>query len=233
MNEYDTHLVSSQLAALGAEFVDSHEEADLVLVNTCAVRGKPVEKVKSLLGELRKDKDERGLLVGMLGCLAQLPEGQAIAEKFGVDILLGPGAITNLEQALSSQSKFWDLSFKENLADWVPPVPEGALSAQVAIIRGCNHHCTYCIVPQTRGPEVSRPPEKILAELEALHRAGVLEVTLLGQNVNSYGKDQPGYPSFAQLLRLAGQVGIPRVRFLTSHPVNFNAEIAAHNPVRN
>lgn len=226
MNEYDTHLVSSQLAALGAEFVDSHEEADLVLVNTCAVRGKPVEKVKSLLGELRKEKDERGLLVGMLGCLAQLPEGQAIAEKFGVDILLGPGAITNLEQALSSQSKFWDLSFKENLADWVPPVPEGALSAQVAIIRGCNHHCTYCIVPQTRGPEVSRPPEKILAELEALHRAGVLEVTLLGQNVNSYGKDQPGYPSFAQLLRLAGQVGIPRVRFLTSHPVNFNVEIA-------
>ena len=194
MNEYDTHLVKSELVSLGAEFVDTWQEADFVLVNTCAVRGKPVEKVRSLLGELRKEKERRPLLVGMMGCLAQLEEGQQIARKFEVDVLLGPGALTEIGKAIESKSKFWDLSFREELTHHLPPAPQGTLSAFVSIIRGCNHHCTYCIVPTTRGPEVSRHPDLIMQELEQLKAAGVLEVTLLGQNVNSYGRDLAGRP---------------------------------------
>lgn len=225
MNEYDTHLVKSELASLGAEFVDTWQEADFVLVNTCAVRGKPVEKVRSLLGELRKEKDKRDLMVGMMGCLAQLEEGQQIARRFGVDILLGPGALTEIGKALEAKSRFWELSFREELAHHLPPAPQGQLSAFVSIIRGCNHHCTYCIVPTTRGPEVSRHPDLILREIEQLKAAGVVEVTLLGQNVNSYGNDQPGFPKFAELLRMVGQIGIPRIKFTTSHPVNFTDEV--------
>jgi len=227
MNEYDTHLVRSELASIGAQFVDSIPEADFVLVNTCAVRGKPVEKVRSLLGELRKEKEKRGLLVGMMGCLAQLEEGQQLARKFGVDVLLGPGALTEIGKAVEAKSRFWDLSFREELTHHLPPAPQGALSAFVSIIRGCNHHCTYCIVPTTRGPEVSRHPDLILRELEQLKAAGVVEVTLLGQNVNSYGNDQPGFPKFGELLRMVGQIGIPRIKFTTSHPVNFTDEVIA------
>jgi tRNA-2-methylthio-N6-dimethylallyladenosine synthase len=227
MNEYDTHLVKSELVSLGAEFVDTWQEADFVLVNTCAVRGKPVEKVRSLLGELRKEKERRGLLVGMMGCLAQLEEGQQIARKFAVDVLLGPGALTEIGKAIESKSRFWDLSFKEELTHHLPPAPQGALSAFVTISRGCNHHCTYCIVPTTRGPEVSRHPDLILQEVQNLKDAGVVEVTLLGQNVNSYGKDQPNYLSFAQLLREVGRIGISRVKFTTSHPVNFTDDVIA------
>lgn len=227
MNEYDTHLVRSELASIGAQFVDSIPEADFVLVNTCAVRGKPVEKVRSLLGELRKEKEKRGLMVGMMGCLAQLEEGQQMARKFGVDVLLGPGALTEIGKALEAKSRFWDLSFREELTHHLPPAPQGQLSAFVSIIRGCNHHCTYCIVPTTRGPEVSRHPDLILREIEQLKAAGVVEVTLLGQNVNSYGNDQPGFPRFGELLRMVGQVGIPRIKFTTSHPVNFTDEVIA------
>ncbi len=227
MNEYDTHLVKSELVSLGAEFVDTWQEADFVLVNTCAVRGKPVEKVRSLLGELRKAKEKRPLLVGMMGCLAQLEEGQQMARKFEVDVLLGPGALTEIGKAIESRHKFWDLSFREELTHHLPPAPQRALSAFVSIIRGCNHHCTYCIVPTTRGPEVSRHPDLILREIEQLKAAGVVEVTLLGQNVNSYGKDQPGFPSFAELLRRVGQMGLPRIKFTTSHPVNFTDDVIA------
>lgn len=227
MNEYDTHLVRSELVSLGAEFVDTWQEADFVLVNTCAVRGKPVEKVRSLLGELRKAKEKRSLMVGMMGCLAQLEEGQQIARKFEVDVLLGPGALTEIGKAIESKNKFWDLSFREELTHHLPPAPQGTLSAFVSIIRGCNHHCTYCIVPTTRGPEVSRHPDLILQELEQLKAAGVVEVTLLGQNVNSYGNDAPGFPKFGELLRMVGKIGIPRIKFTTSHPVNFTDDVIA------
>src|ERR1041385_5770954 len=234
MNEYDTHAIQSELAGIGYSFVDSFREADLVLVNTCAVRGKPVEKVQTLLGELRKEKKQRkNLTVGLMGCLAQLPEGRRIGARFGVDIMLGPGAITEIVPAIE-RGKFQSFEFKEELKFYSPPPPKGALSAHLTIMRGCNHRCTYCVVPATRGPEVSRPADDIINEARALREAGVVEVSLLGQNVNSYGMVpgtgsrralMPGYPSFADLLRMIGRVGIPRVRFITSHPVNFDDEI--------
>jgi tRNA-2-methylthio-N6-dimethylallyladenosine synthase len=231
MNEYDTHSIQSELAGIGYTFVDDYHEADLVLVNTCAVRGKPVEKAQSLLGELRKEKQRRGhLAIGLMGCLAQLPEGRRIGEKFGVDIMLGPGAITDIVPAIQ-RGKYQSFEFKRELQFYSPPPPTNALTAHVTIMRGCNHRCTYCIVPSTRGPEVSRPAADIIEEVRKLREAGVVEVTLLGQNVNSYGMLPgtgprreliPGYPSFAELIRLVGRTGIPRVRFVTSHPVNFD-----------
>jgi len=234
MNEYDSHALQSELAAAGYSFVDDYREADLVLVNTCAVRGKPVEKVQTLLGELRKEKRRRrDLTVGLLGCLAQLPEGRRMGEKFAVDIMLGPGAITEIVPAVE-RGKYRSFEFRSELQFYSPPPPSGAVSAHLTIMRGCNHRCTYCIVPATRGPEVSRPAADIIAEARALEDAGVVEVTLLGQNVNSYGMAEgtgarrrglSGYPSFAELLRMVGRVGIPRVRFVTSHPVNFDDRI--------
>jgi tRNA-2-methylthio-N6-dimethylallyladenosine synthase len=234
MNEYDTHAIKSELAGIGYSFVDDFREADLVLVNTCAVRGKPVEKAQSLLGELRKERQKRkNLTIGLMGCLAQLPEGRRMGKKFGVDIMLGPGAITEIVPAIE-RGKFQSFDFKSELQFYSPPPPAGAVTAHLTIMRGCNHRCTYCIVPQTRGAEVSRPASDIINEARALRESGVVEVTLLGQNVNSYGlaegtgtrrKLLPGYPSFAELIRMIGRTGIPRVRFVTSHPVNFDDEI--------
>jgi tRNA-2-methylthio-N6-dimethylallyladenosine synthase len=233
MNEYDTHAIQSELAGIGYSFVDHYRDADLVLVNTCAVRGKPVEKVCTLLGELRKEKRSRPLTVGMMGCLAQLPEGRRMGDKFGVDIMIGPGAITDVVTAIES-GRYQSFEFKRELQFYSPPPPTGAISAHLTIMRGCNHRCTYCVVPATRGPEVSRPAEDVIGEARAMKDAGVLEVTLLGQNVNSYGMAPgtglkrgllDGYPSFAELLRMIGRLGIPRVRFVTSHPVNLDDSI--------
>lgn len=229
MNEYDTHTVQSELVAGGHQLVDHPADADLILLNTCAIRGKPVEKVISLLGELRKERQHgRDLVVGMMGCLAQLEEGQDIARKFGVDILLGPGAITDILPAVtaveSGRTSFQSLAFKEDLDTYIPPAPD-ALTGFLTIMRGCNHHCTYCIVPQTRGPEVSRPVESILKEAQGMRAAGIQEIYLLGQNVNSYGLGDAGLPSFAELLRMVAATGIPRVKFTTSHPMNFTSDV--------
>ena len=229
MNEYDTHTIQSELVAGGHSLVDSPQDANFLILNTCAVRGKPVEKVKTLLGEFRKQRRKgRDLTLAMMGCLAQLEEGQAIAKKFGVDILLGPGAITDILPALaaleSGETTFSSLDFKDDLTTYFTPAPD-ALTGFLTIMRGCNHHCTYCIVPTTRGPEVSRPVDAILREAEAMRAAGVQEIYLLGQNVNSYGLGDDSLPSFAELLRLVAATGIPRVKFTTSHPMNFTSDI--------
>lgn len=229
MNEYDSHTIRSELVAGGHSLVESPEDADLIILNTCAVRGKPVEKVKTVLGEFRKQKRAgRDLTVAMMGCLAQLEEGQDLAKKLGVDILLGPGAITDILPALEAldagQDSFESLRFKDDLTTYITPAPN-ALTGFLTIMRGCNHHCTYCIVPTTRGPEVSRPVEAIMQEAEAMRAAGVQEIYLLGQNVNGYGLGDSTLPSFAELLRSVAATGIPRVKFTTSHPMNFTSDI--------
>ena len=234
MNEYDTLTIQSELVAAGHDIVSHPSDADLLLLNTCAVRGKPVQKVASVLGDLRKERlAGRDLTIGLMGCLAQLDEGRALAEKFGVDLLVGPGAITDLVPALEALAERRDerarvdrLSFKGDLVHHLtPPPPEGSLTGFLTIMRGCDHHCTYCIVPQTRGPEVSRPLATILHEAEAMLARGVVEVVLLGQNVNSYGRDNPELPSFAELLRRVAGLGFARVKFTTSHPMNFSSDL--------
>ena len=229
MNEYDTHTITSELVSGGHQLVDSPQDADLIILNTCAVRGKPVEKVISVLGEFRKEKRAgRDLTVALMGCLAQLEEGQDIADKFEVDILIGPGAITEIlpaiDQIEAGREAVRKLEFKDDLATYITPAPD-TLTGFLTIMRGCNHHCTYCIVPTTRGPEVSRPVDAIMQEAEMMMAAGVQEIYLLGQNVNSYGLGDPSLPSFAELLRMVGSIGIPRVKFTTSHPMNFTSDI--------
>ncbi len=229
MNEYDTHTVLSELVAGGHSVVDTPADADLIILNTCAVRGKPVEKVVTMLGEFRKQKlAGRDLTVGMMGCLAQLGEGQEIARKFGVDILVGPGAITDILDAIEAVDRtrepFWSLEFKDDLHTHLTPAPN-TLTGFLTIMRGCNHNCTYCIVPQTRGPEVSRSLESILHEARAMQQNRVQEIYLLGQNVNSYGLGRSDLPSFAELLRRVADTGIPRVKFTTSHPMNFTSDV--------
>jgi len=242
MNEYDTLTIQSELVAGGHDLVAHARDAELILLNTCAVRGKPVEKVVSLLGDLRKERRAgRDVAIGLMGCLAQLDEGRAIADRFGVDLLIGPGAVTEIVPAIEAlerrraereragrgrTGRVDRLHFRADLVDHLtPPPPAGTLTGFVTIMRGCDHHCTYCIVPQTRGPEVSRPLAAILSEAEAMRARGVEEVVLLGQNVNSYGRDDPGLPSFAQLLREVAAVGFPRVKFTTSHPMNFGSDL--------
>jgi len=229
MNEYDSHTIRSELVAGGHSIVDHPSDADLIILNTCAVRGKPVEKVISQLGEFRKEKRQgRDLTVALMGCLAQLEEGQDIAKKFGVDILIGPGAITDILDALAEieagKKQYTSLAFKSDLETHITPAPS-SLTGFLTIMRGCNHHCTYCIVPDTRGPEVSRPVEAIMQEAEAMKAAGVQEIYLLGQNVNSYGLEQKQLPSFAEILKMVASTGIPRVKFTTSHPMNFSSDI--------
>ena len=162
-----------------------------------------------------------------MGCLAQLDEGQALADKFGVDILLGPGAITDILPAIEAiefSGSYRNLEFDKALETHLTPAPN-SLTGFLTIMRGCDHHCTYCIVPTTRGPEISRPVGVILKEAEAMREAGVQEIYLLGQNVNSNGLNDGSLPSFAELLRLVANTGIPRVKFTTSHPMNFTADI--------
>jgi tRNA-2-methylthio-N6-dimethylallyladenosine synthase len=229
MNEYDTNTIQSELVSGGHQLVDSAADASLIVLNTCAVRGKPVEKVLTLLGELRKERRAgRDLKIALMGCLAQLDEGREIAGRFGVDILIGPGAITDILPALDAleggADSFSSHEFKPDLQHHITPAGTG-LTSFLTIMRGCNHHCTYCIVPATRGPEVSRPVEAILQEARALQEAGAQELYLLGQNVNSYGLGDPALPSYAELLRLVAQTGIPRVKFTTSHPMNFTEDI--------
>ncbi|MGL4611179.1 MAG: tRNA (N6-isopentenyl adenosine(37)-C2)-methylthiotransferase MiaB [Trueperaceae bacterium] len=229
MNEYDTYTIQSELVSGGHQLVEHPDDANLIILNTCAVRGKPVEKVLTLLGELRKErKGGRDLTLGLMGCLAQLEEGQTIAKKFNIDILLGPGAITDILPAIDALDRgadhFESLRFKDDLDTYITPAPN-ALTGFLTIMRGCNHHCTYCIVPTTRGPEVSRPIDAIMQEAGAMGQNGVKEIYLLGQNVNSYGLDNAALPSFANLLRRVAATGIPRVKFTTSHPMNFTSDI--------
>ena len=229
MNEYDTHTIHSELVSGGHHLVDNPADANLIILNTCAVRGKPVEKVITMLGELRKERQNgRDLTLGMMGCLAQLDEGKDIAKKFNIDILIGPGAITDILPAIEAVEKngqsYESLAFKGDLPTYITPAPN-TLTGFLTIMRGCNHNCTYCIVPTTRGPEVSRPVDAIMKEAHMMQEAGVQEIYLLGQNVNSYGLNEPGLPSFAELLRMVASTGIPRVKFTTSHPMNFTSDI--------
>ncbi len=226
MNEYDSERM---LALLKGEYTPCPEpkEADLILVNTCSVRKKAEEKVYGLVGRLKHLKKARPeVIIGVCGCVAQ-QEGERILKRLPhVDLVLGPQAIWRLPEALEKVKKgkgpVVDTAFEK---DFRPPLvlPElngtRPIKAFVTIMQGCDNFCAYCVVPYTRGREISRPPEDILAEVECLVRQGVREVTLLGQNVNSYGRKEKGFPSFAELLREVASIsGLWRVRFTTSHP---------------
>ncbi|EJG1206394.1 tRNA (N6-isopentenyl adenosine(37)-C2)-methylthiotransferase MiaB [Vibrio parahaemolyticus] len=237
MNEYDSSKMADLLnAANGYELTEEPEEADVLLLNTCSIREKAQEKVFHQLGRWKTLKDKKpGVVIGVGGCVAT-QEGGHIRERAPyVDVIFGPQTLHRLpemiKQSQTDDAPVMDISFPEiEKFDRLPePRAEGA-TAFVSIMEGCSKYCTYCVVPYTRGEEVSRPMDDVLFEIAQLAEQGVREVNLLGQNVNAYrGPMHDGeICSFAELLRLVASIdGIDRIRFTTSHPLEFTDDIIA------
>ncbi|MDA5535754.1 tRNA (N6-isopentenyl adenosine(37)-C2)-methylthiotransferase MiaB [Yersinia mollaretii] len=235
MNEYDSSKMADLLASThGYQLTETPEDADLLLLNTCSIREKAQEKVFSLLGHWKSLKEKNPeLIIGVGGCVAS-QEGEHLRQRAPcVDIIFGPQTLHRLPEMINhvqgSHGSVVDISFPEiEKFDRLPePRAEGP-TAFVSIMEGCNKYCTFCVVPYTRGEEVSRPSDDILFEIAQLAAQGVREVNLLGQNVNAYrGPTYDGdICSFAELLRLVAAIdGIDRVRFTTSHPIEFTDDI--------
>jgi tRNA-2-methylthio-N6-dimethylallyladenosine synthase len=237
MNEYDSSKMADLLnAASGYELTEEPEEADVLLLNTCSIREKAQEKVFHQLGRWKNLKDQKpGIVIGVGGCVAT-QEGDHIRERAPfVDVIFGPQTLHRLpemiKQSQSAEAPVMDISFPEiEKFDRLPEPRADGATAYVSIMEGCSKYCTYCVVPYTRGEEVSRPMDDILYEIAQLAEQGVREVNLLGQNVNAYrGPTYDGdICSFAELLRLVASIdGIDRIRFTTSHPLEFTDDIIA------
>ncbi|MBE7367239.1 tRNA (N6-isopentenyl adenosine(37)-C2)-methylthiotransferase MiaB [Ramlibacter pallidus] len=234
MNEYDSDKMADVMnAAQGYEPTQDPEQADLILFNTCSVREKAQEKVFSDLGRVKHLK-KKGVLIGVGGCVAS-QEGAAIIERAPyVDVVFGPQTLHRLPELLEARRRHRrpqvDISFPEiEKFDHLPPARVEGASAFVSIMEGCSKYCSYCVVPYTRGEEVSRPFDDVLTEVAGLADQGVKEVTLLGQNVNAYrGRmgDTAEIADFALLLEyVAGIPGIARIRYTTSHPNEFTQRL--------
>ncbi len=234
MNENDSELVSGLLESRGFSYCHSYEEADIIVINTCAVRQKAEDKVTGLLGELvhwKREKPGRILCVG--GCMSQQEEVAAyLKKKFKIiDIIFGthsmPRLLEFIERRSESKSAMVDIGEKFVERENLPLKRKKAYHAWVPIIYGCNNFCSYCVVPYVRGREKSRSFERIIEEVESLASSGCKEIMLLGQNVNAYGKDLPERESlFVALLDKLNKIdGIQRIRFLTSHPRDFSEEM--------
>jgi tRNA-2-methylthio-N6-dimethylallyladenosine synthase len=235
MNELDAELVRGDLARRGYAKADAMEDADVVLVQTCSVREHAEDKVWSLLGRARLLKQERpGLLIGVLGCMAQRAKEQIVQRAPHVDLVLGTSsfrtAVDDLEDLAQRGGRILRVGLEpppERLPDAdrdVTQRPDRA-RAYVTVMRGCDHVCAYCIVPFTRGREVSRPLADVVDEVRRLADDGVREVTFLGQNINTYGKDL-GEGGLAALLERSATVpGIVRLRFLTSNPFDMTEDM--------
>ena len=227
MNERDSETIAGILQSRGMTAAPDMASADIILINTCTVRDKAEQKVFGLLGRLRELKEENpDLVLGICGCMTQQQRVvKMIKSRFPfMDIIIGTHNLnllnTYLEQVLSERRQVlavWEKRAEEELD--LPARRSGKYKAFVNINWGCNNFCTYCIVPHVRGREKSRDSQSILQEITGLAKEGFVEVTLLGQNVNSYGKDLPGKPDFADLLTQVNDLaGIERIRFMTSHP---------------
>ena len=234
MNEYDSDKMADVLgAAQGYVPTQDVEEADLILFNTCSVREKAQEKVFSDLGRVKHLKS-KGVLIGVGGCVAS-QEGAAIIERAPyVDLVFGPQTLHRLPQMIQARKAERrpqvDISFPEiEKFDHLPPARVDGASAFVSIMEGCSKYCSYCVVPYTRGEEVSRPFDDVLAEVAGLADQGVKEVTLLGQNVNAYRGtmgDTSEIADFALLLEYVAEIpGIERIRYTTSHPNEFTPRL--------
>jgi tRNA-2-methylthio-N6-dimethylallyladenosine synthase len=233
MNVYDSEQIAMRLAPLGYEQTATMDRADLIIINTCAVRAKAEQKAFSLLGRLaRMKRNKRRLIIGVGGCVAQ-QEGEKILERVpSIDLVFGTQAIDRLprlvEQIEARRCRIVDVDMDE-----VPDIPEilvgprteSQVSKFVTIMRGCDNYCAYCVVPFVRGRETSREPESIIREIGVLVENGVKEVTLLGQNVNSYGKKQ-SLCTFPELLARINEIeGLLRIRFTTSHPKDLSPDL--------
>jgi len=233
MNVYDSDQITKSLFLLNYKTTEDLEKADLIIVNTCAIREKAEQKVFSFLGRLAGLKRKKpGLIIGVGGCVAQ-QEGKKIIERVPfIDVVFGTQAVPRLPKIIErvelKKNRIVDIGMTDQIVEIesVADSPEkGKVSAFVTIMQGCDNFCTYCVVPYVRGRETSRNPEKIVKEIESLVSSGVREVTLLGQNVNSYGKKE-GLCSFSELIAIINEIeGILRIRFTTSHPKDLSDDL--------
>jgi len=232
MNEYDSAKMAAVLAdAFNATATDVPEQADIVLINTCSVREKAHEKVFSLLGRWRELKEANpDLIIGVGGCVASQEGAELLKRAPFVDVVFGPQTLHRLPELIgrvrAGAPHAVDVSFPEiEKFDRIPQPNESACTAFLSVMEGCSKACSYCIVPITRGKEISRPLEDVLAETERLAELGAREITLLGQNVNAYRGAVKGGSKKADLAALIRRVaeieGIERIRFTTSHPAQF------------
>lgn len=237
MNEYDSDKIRDILkTSRGLETTTIAEEADVLLLNTCSIREKAQEKVFSKLGQWRILKEKKpSLIIGVGGCVAS-QEGDAIQKRAPfVDLVFGPQTLHRLPELLdkvhNKERHVVDISFPEiEKFDALPEPRAAGCKAFVSVMEGCSKYCSFCVVPYTRGEEVSRPLDSVLTEITALAQQGVREITLLGQNVNAYYGliDDDDYADFALLLHYVAAIdGIDRLRFYTSHPVEFTDSLIA------
>ena len=234
MNVYDSERIRQLLAARNYRTVEDPSEADLIFLNTCSVRAKPEEKVYSALGRFRAlKKIKPGLIIGLGGCLAQ-QEGEKFLQRFPhLDFVLGTKELGRIHEVLDDLNTLGKRGLAISLDGRTDPYASLPFSpssskatAFVTIMQGCDNFCSYCIVPYVRGREVSRPSREILEEIRALAAQGVREITLLGQNVNSYGNRAADGIRFPKLLESIEEIqGIVRVRFTTSHPKDLSPEL--------
>ena len=234
MNEHDSEKICGMLESVGYKKVDSYEDADLVILNTCAIRENAHDKVFGFLGVLKhiKDTTNPNLLVGLCGCMAQeeVVVNEILSKYKYVDFVFGTHNLDNMlnvikEKIDTNKNQVEVLSYEGDVVEGVPTVRDSIYSAWVDIQYGCDKFCTYCIVPYTRGKQRSRKKEDIVNEVKDLKEKGYKEITLLGQNVNAYGKDIYDDYNLANLLSDVSDTGIDRVRFVTSHPWDFTDEM--------
>jgi tRNA-2-methylthio-N6-dimethylallyladenosine synthase len=230
MNAHDSERIKGMLEELGLGEAPSQDEADVIVFNTCTIREKPDTKFAAYMGEAAARKRERpGTVIAVGGCYAEAQRERLFSLYPQVDVAFGPGTISHLGEWLGAGGfgvtrGAWGTGDERRFAATLPMHRERRFQAWVQISMGCNSVCSYCIVPSVRGREVSRSPGEILAEVERLAAEGVREVTLLGQNVNSYGRDLGS--DFAQLLRAVDAIdGIERIRFTSPHPKDFRRPV--------
>ncbi len=233
MNENDSEMILRLLEKRNYRKTEEPKEADLILINTCSVREKPEHKVYSALGRFKNLKERKGVIIGVSGCVAQ-QEGENLLDRIPyLDIVLGTQAIPLLPEILDrvevSGERVCEVGFDSGgryLESQLPQRPLDQVKAFVTVMQGCDHFCSFCIVPYVRGRERSRPSKDIIEEIRHLVGMGVKEVCLLGQNVNSYGKGIEGELRFYELLKEINKIeGLERIRFTTSHPVDLSKEL--------
>ena len=232
MNVHDSEEIKALLEKIGFEETVDMENADLILLNTCAVRENAHDKVFGFLGRCKHlKKDKKDLIIGLCGCMAQEEHvvNEIIEKHKYIDIVFGTHNLNELPNMLLEQSKKQNINVKSIEGDVIEVGElykrDSKYSAWVNIMYGCDKFCTYCIVPYTRGKQRSRKSIDILNEVKLLKEEGYKEITLLGQNVNAYGKDLENELSFSELLESTAKIGIERIRFVTSHPWDFTDDM--------
>ena len=233
MNEHDSENIKALLEEMGFSYVDNMEDADVILLNTCAIRENAHNKVFGFLGRVKHLKEtKKDIITGICGCMAQEESVvNEIKNKYKwVDLVFGTHNISDLpeilnESIIKNKQQIEVMSIEGDIVEDIPVKRDSKYKAWVNIMYGCDKFCTYCIVPYTRGKQRSRNPYDILKEVKKLVKDGYLEVTLLGQNVNAYGKDLDIEYKMGDLLRDVAKTGIKRVRFVTSHPWDFDDDM--------